>query len=157
MIDCHNCREYKKRLKNGNLMYCYNEPFFLPSEEMYCRPQNIIYLRNAETFREGRWIPQPEGSSYVDPAIRSKQVKIPSKAAEDLAAEIDWRLNRLPGIERKLLETEAIIFDDISEWSTYSKDAMNYICGWKRRDSTFSEFKRDKKYRLKTKRKTGIE
>ena len=137
MSDCGGC-------KKKELCPCIDAEWFSPGQIVYCRPQVLWFLLNADVIRDGEWPPEPTGSNYTDPAIRSKAVKIPKQSAEQLAAEIDARLNCVPGIQRKLLEVEV---QEQLPLSSFSWEALNYICGWRRRRESFRKFKsrKDKK------------
>lgn len=126
-MDCNKCAKLKKQCSHpsGN--------WFSYGDIRFCLPQVLWYLANSEGIGNGEWPKDPEGSSYTDPAIRSKAVRIPSKAAEELYAEMECRLNLLPGIERKLLETEVGQEKSLAEFSPYSITCLNFISGFRRR------------------------
>jgi len=130
MSDCGGC---KKKVTCNFI----DADWFSPGSIVYCRPQVLWYLVNADIIRDGKWPIQPTGSSYTDPAIRSKAVKIPAHPAEQLAAEIDARLKKC-GIEGKLLELEVQMERELSPTSW---KVLNYICGWRRRKESYRQFK----------------
>ena len=132
-MDCGTCKTYTESLKRGRFLSCHESGFFAPSESRFCRPQIMIYIEHAETFRSGSWIPEPNGSSYTDPSIRSKAVKIPSKAAEELAAEMDSRLKMIPEVETALLIEQVTNHKTFEELSKYSKQCVNFLSGFRRR------------------------
>lgn len=137
MSDCTDCRTYKKSLECDNPLKCYNAEWFSPGMIRYCRPQVLWYLLNCDVIRDGEWVPEPLGSSYTDPAIRSKAVRIPAHHAEYLSAEIDSRLKRC-GIEGKLLEYEVKLEYALSE---SSGEALDYCSGFRRREESYRKFK----------------
>ena len=130
MSDCVGCR----KKADCNVV---DADWFPPGSIVYCRPQVLWYLLNADVIRDGKWPPQVTGSTYTDPAIRSKAVKIPKQSAEQLAAEIDARLHSC-GIEGKLLELEVQMERELSPTSW---KALNYCSGWKRRKESYRQFK----------------
>ena len=136
MSDCSGCR----RKTGCNFI---DADWYTPGSIVYCRPQVLWFLVNADVIRDGKWPPEPTGSNYTDPAIRTKAVKIPSRCAEQLAAEIDARIKRCR-IEGKLLEAEVQLERQLSSTSW---KALNYICGWRRRKESYRQFKsrKDKK------------
>ncbi|MCJ7791876.1 MAG: hypothetical protein MUP49_05670, partial [Dehalococcoidia bacterium] len=135
--DCPGCPAYKKNLEDEKPLTCFNADWYSPSWIRYCRMQVLWYLVNCESIREGKWPPEPEGSSYTDPAIRGQSIRVPSRNAEQLAAEIDTRLRRC-GIEGKLLEYEVRLEMELSPTSW---KVLNYICGWRRKTMSYSEWK----------------
>lgn len=137
--DCSSCRTFKTTLKKGITMDCYGEEWWPPSQISYCRRQVLWYLANSVAIRLGEWPQNPSGSGYVDPLIRTGNVKMPCHDAEELAAEIDARLNMLPGIERKLLEVEVDQKKPLKEFSEYSITCLHFISGFKRKIATCSE------------------
>jgi hypothetical protein len=128
MSDCANCRRGCDYSGAG---------WFPPRAIVYCRPQVLWYLFNCESIREGKWMPEPDGSSYTDPALRSQSVRIPALNAEQLAAEIDARLRKC-GIEGKLLEYEVRLEMELSPTSW---KALNYISGWRRKTMSYTKWK----------------
>jgi len=134
MSDCSNC---KRDCKYPDALW------YPPRAIVYCRPQVLWYLANCESIREGKWSPEPRGSGYTDPAIRSQSIRIPARNAEMLAAEIDARLRRC-GIEGKLLEYEVRLEMELSPTSW---KALNYVSGWRRKTMSYSEWKSHSRYK----------
>lgn len=142
MSDCDSCRAYKQSVKDSKPLTCNEEyrkaqygrenfVWFSPSQMRYCRPQVLWYLVNCDVIRDGKWTPEPTGSNYTgtDPSIRNKAVKVPSRSAEMLASEMDWRLDCC-ATDGKLLEAEVIAGRKLSYESIR---ALNYISGYERK------------------------
>ena len=134
MSDCTKCRRECKFP---------GATWFPPYAICFCRPQILFYLFNCEQIRDGKWPDEPHGTSYTDPAIRQKSVRIPARQAEQIAAEIDARL-KMCGMEGKLLEYEVRLEMELSPTSW---KALNYISGWRRRIESFRHFKSRIRYK----------
>jgi hypothetical protein len=137
--NCRGCKTYKSSLEKGKPLDCYNKEWWTPAQIRYCCSQVLWYLSNCVDFRAGEWTQCLNGSSHIDPAIRDGTIKTPSHDAEDLAAEIDARLNMLPGIERKLLEIEVSQKKTLEEFSEYSLNCLYFISRFRRRIATCSD------------------
>jgi len=90
-------------------------------------------LENLDTLLAGHWPKSPDGSTYIDPAIRRRASPTHAKFEKpcDIAAEIEYRLRRT-GIEGKLLRAE-VIAGLTYELSKESQNALMYIKGWRRK------------------------
>ncbi|MFA4917012.1 MAG: hypothetical protein WC560_10125 [Syntrophales bacterium] len=128
--DCGNCKRKCDYV---------NAQWFPPRAIVYCRPQVLWYLKDAEIFRDGKWLPDPDGSTAIDAGRNG--VRIPAHYAEHLAAEIDVR-QRKCGMEGKLLEYEVQLD---REFSPTSWKALAYMSGWRRRTEIYRHFKARKK------------
>ena len=130
MSDCGNCKKMESCKYVGAM-------WWPASAFVFCRPQVLFFLLSCDIIRQGEW-PQPiDGSSYIDPAIRSNFIKIPSHNCEVIAAEIDARI-KMCGIEGKLMEYEVKLGYQLSDTS---KKALNYCSGWRRRKESYRSFK----------------
>ena len=117
---------------------------------MYCRPQVEFYLDYVLDFREGHWPKSPDGSNYTDPAIRSKFIQIPSKAAEDFAAEMDIRLSAcgFAGLAMEAYHRELLTIRQLAAYHHCNDaeierliwKALNYCSGFRRRKTSFTDF-----------------
>ena len=142
-MDCNNCRISRRCNFIG-------ADWFSPGFSAFCQPFVLFYLVNCEDIRLGKWPTQPTGSSYTDPAIRSNQVKIPSKAAEDTAAEMDVRLTAcgFAGLALEFYHRELLTIHQLAAYHHCTdKDmerlihkALAYCCGKKRRLTLFKDF-----------------
>jgi hypothetical protein len=116
----------------------------------YCQPQIRWYFANIDDIRGGKWPPSPFGSNYTDASIRSGQVKIPSKAAEDFAAEVDARLIAcgFAGLCLEVTITETLTIHKLAEYHHCDDEeiyrlirkAWAYITGWNRKKTLFKDF-----------------
>ena len=141
MTDCDTCKRY---LESGGRLSCYKAEYYYPGCFFYCRPQMRWALSCYPLLDDG-WPPDPEGSSYTDPAIRSKQVKIPKKYGSDLRIEIDCRL-RTCGEDGQDLLHQLVNYGQDCLLTRRAERVLNYISGWRRRTS-YRQWKYEKEKR----------
>lgn len=113
-------------------------------EIRWCPLQVKWIIENAEKLRAGKWPTNPEGSSYIDPGIKT------GYASEGyyvkpvgILAEVNARLAQA-GIYGKLLRAEVLADLELSQ---ESKLALLYCKGWRRKHSSFSLWLKQRKYR----------
>jgi hypothetical protein len=111
----------------------------------FCRLQMIFLIQHIAILRQGEYPPCPDPSNYVRVSMGQINFHAPYEQNVQIASEVDSRLDKLPGITRKLLETEIEYYDDMSDWSSYSRQAINYVSGWRRRRTSFIDFKKQDK------------
>ena len=125
------------------------EEFYSYSEIQFRRDECLWVLRNAESFSEGKWPPEPFESGYIDSGVRRKVVKREPGFVKPkvIIAEIMWRLERT-GVDGKLLIAE--VKADYELFSDEAWAALNYISGWKRK-AGYSAWKAKRKWRKRDK------
>lgn len=81
------------------------ERWYSPGQIRFTRLQMLWLIKNLPDLCEGRWTPNPEGSSSIDmPIIRKgKRGKSPTKDPCLVAAEVETRLEKC-GIDGLILE-----------------------------------------------------
>ncbi len=129
MSDCASCRAYRRNLARGRHLACHEADYYLPYQMRYCRPQVMWYLLNRDVIRsDGKWPPDPRGTGYIDPAIRSKTPRIPSEVVKLIIADIESRLGKTGKDGRWLIDAVqrgATIYD----LSRDCLNALNYVSG----------------------------
>lgn len=119
------------------------DEWYSPKEITFTRDQVLWILRHLEMMREGNYPPEPS-SGYTEPlgkkrTRRGAYFETPCV----IVAEVDWRLERT-GIDGKLLLAEVK-----AEYTYFSQEAwtaLNYISGWKRKKTPYSQWKASRNY-----------
>jgi hypothetical protein len=142
-MDCGNCRKSARCNFIG-------ADWFSPCFSGFCTPFVIFYLVNCEDIRDGKWPAQPNGSHYTDPAIRSKATKLPSRAAEETAAEMDSRLTAcgFAGLALEAYYRDMLTIRQLASYHHCTDDEMHqlihkalaYCTGKKHRKTLFKDF-----------------
>lgn len=132
MKDCRKCKSYKDCV--GKEWYSYTEIRFCPFQ--------ILWM--IEYCESDKWPPNPEGSNYTDPGIRT------GYASEGyfvkpagIRGEVEARLKRC-GVDGKLLKAEVLAG---LELSPESKSALHYCKGWRRKAISYQRWKGQCRYR----------
>jgi hypothetical protein len=144
MTDCRDCTDYRK---------CKGKEWFHYGEIKWCPYQVIWILQNLEEFREGRWPQDPNGS--VDQSIRSgfrseayytKPGEVLGEVeARDIAGKINERLLTTTDAGRALID-ELKWGSDITKLSRPAKEVLMYLKGWRRKKSSFSQWRSSRNY-----------
>ena len=122
-----------------------SELWFHPRDIIFTREQCLWILSWFLSEEIGDWPPEPKGSGYVDAQSgkRSRGCHAPFEAPCQITAEISLRLERT-GKDGKILIREVqagyTLFSD-EAWT-----ALNYISGWKRRRTGYSDFRSHKRW-----------
>lgn len=112
-------------------------------EIRYCFYQVMWIIENADTLRSN-WPPNPDGTGYIDSAIHTGYASEASFAKSIIIiAEVEYRLRRCR-VDGKLLRAEIIAGLDLSE---ESKSALRYCSGWRRKQMSYLNWKKQSKYR----------
>ena len=97
-------------------------------------------ILHIDPLRDGEYPPDPQGSSYTGPAVRSQpRQSAPFEKPAQLAAEVDARLKKCR-IEGKLLEEEIKNGKEWDELTRWSKRALNYVSGYRRRRTGYRQW-----------------
>ncbi len=122
--------------------------WYAPKDINFSRENMMWLIRSLGELLDGDWPASPWGSSYTDiPSIGggSKEARFVKPC--QFAAEVEVRLRRT-GLEGKLLMAELNGGDvPYEQLSKESRDALNYISGWRRRKQSYREFKKQREYR----------
>ena len=126
--------------------------WYEPREIIFSREQMLFLIEFLPLLIEGIWPPNPQGSGYTEvPNVqRSRSRHAYFETPCQIAAEVEWRLNRT-GIEGKLLVSEIRQGLMLEELQPESRNALNYISGWRRRTQDYSGWKKQRTYRGKVK------
>lgn len=142
--DCRDCRSYKD---------CSGKPWYHYGEIRWCVYQVIWIIEHSEILRAGTWPPNPEGSGYIDPGIKTgyKSEAYYAKPV-GILAEVEARLKRA-GVNGKLLRAEVLAGLELSQ---ESKSALHYCKGWRRKRMSYHRWLWDRRYQGKKLRKTTV-
>ena len=126
-------------------MLCFKADYYTPGMIFYCRPQMRWACSCLPLLDDCTWPPDPH-STAIDPAIKSKHVKIPSKVAQELAIEIDVRLETCKKDGKDLVDLLINNGPDVI-LTERADDVLNYISGWRRRRQSYGQWKADRWYK----------
>lgn len=142
MLNCKTCKSYKG---------CPGKEFYFYSEIRFCPHQILFIIEHSFTLLAGRWPPDPEGSGYIDPGIKTgyKGEAYYVKPV-GILAEVEYRLKKC-GVDGKLLKAEVLAGLELSQ---ESKSALHYCKGWRRKRMSYQRWLWDRRYRDKKLRKT---
>ncbi len=122
---------------------CIRRDYFSYHEIRFCRTQMIFLIEHILELGEGRWPASPDGSSYVDLPIRSRQFNQEAYFTKptEMVAEVMSRLNRT--------EDGPVLMEEIHSGlcerhllGKKARKALNYVSGWRRREESFESFKK---------------
>ncbi len=126
------------------------EEWFAPADINFSRENMMWLIRHKDELLEGDWPANPWGSSYTDiPSIKGGSNEARFVRPCQFAAEVEVRLKQT-GLEGRLLRAELnggwhdVPYEQLSK---ESRDALNYISGWRRRKQSYREFKKQRRYR----------
>ena len=125
--------------------------WFTPGEIVFSRPQMIFLIEHLDLLKEGNWPPNPNGSSYIDPAVKGRikahaYFEIPAQ----YYAEVSDRLEAT-GQDGEVLQDEinsGLI--EIDLLSRVARSALNYMSGWRRRKIGYALWNAQRKYYYKS-------
>ena len=140
--DCRKCKDYRECTRNRD--------WFSYQEIRFCPFQVLWIILHEETLMDN-WPPNPDGSSYIDPGIKTG---LGSEAyytkPAGILAEVNTRLAKA-GVHGKLLRAEVLAGLDLSE---ESKSALMYVKGWRRKSMSYQRWLRNWRYKGKKLTKT---
>lgn len=126
------------------------DDWYAPKDIKFSREQMMWLIRHLGELLDGDWPANPWGSSYTEiPSIKGGSSEARFVRPCQFAAEVEVRL-KLTGLEGKLLMAELnggwqeVPYEQLGK---ESRDALNYISGWRRRKQTYREFKMQREYR----------
>ncbi len=135
MLDCRKCQSPKD---------CQGFAWYDYGSIRWCRWQVLWILTNSEALGAGIWPPSPDGSSYIDPKIKTGYGSEAYFVKPVVAlAEVERRLKRT-GLAGKLLKAEVAAE---MELSSESGDALRYVSDWRKKDMSYSAWKKQRRYR----------
>jgi hypothetical protein len=119
----------------------------------YCRIQVVWMIRYADLLDFSIWPPKQSG--YIDQHAdiqKSPSLTSPHQATIETWSEVYARLQGT-GRDGKILWDEVKEIEDIKLLSQPSRDALNYVSGYRRRRMKYADWKKQRKYRMKDARK----
>jgi hypothetical protein len=122
--------------------------WWAPGHIVYCFKQyNNFLLPWLDCLRDGEWPPEP--TSYVGKSS-NRNTLAPFVNAEEVAGEIDYRLEMLPDKGKLLLSYDwDKEYSPLLSWE--AEINLKFICGWKRKRISYRRWIEIKKfYLLKT-------
>ena len=148
--ECQKCKRWRD---------CIGKPWYTYPEIRFCPYQVIWIIESWGILLKGDWPDNPDGSSYIDPAIKggfsneayfvkavgviaevNERLKTTSEAGEALVDEIK------DGKVTVIMEDGRIKFDGLSR-PAYR--ALMYVKGERRKLKTYPEWKAAQKYTAK--------
>lgn len=132
--DCKGCK-HKERCSGGE-WFSYGEIF-------YCRKQMIFLIEHLVELGEGNWPANPDGSSYIDPSLRSKSFRNEAYFCKPagLVACIMGRLDKTGEDGITLMEDIHSGIREYRDLKSVAKRALNYISGYRKRKEGYRSFK----------------
>lgn len=146
-LPCQECKDYNK------CPYGAGKEWYFYAEIRWCPYQVVWILLNALLLGEGKWPPDPEGSGYVDPMIKTgyKAEAYFTKPVETLA-EVEWRLDRT-GVDGKLFRAQVESGKSIGELEPEARSALMYVKGKRSKRIGYKRWLREIYYAPKTGKK----
>ena len=145
-LNCRNCQKlklYKDCPGKPTNWYSYEDIWF-------CQHQMIWLIANIEYLTRGSWPPSPFTSGEIDMAV--SQRRMPNEAyfikPSTVLAELMWRLRRT-GKDGETLMDEILKAGIGSRelLSRHAQSALDYITGWHRKETPYSVWKAQRKYK----------
>lgn len=138
MKDCQKCKDYRD---------CPGRPWFHYGEVRWCPYQVIWIIEHVDTLRAGNWPPNPDGSSYIDPMIKTgfKDEAYYTKPIEILA-EVELRLEKTGAHGRQLIKEieEGRPLDLLGD---VARSALMYTKGQRLKRMTYKTWLKQRTYR----------
>ena len=132
------------------------EAWYSPREIFFTREQMLWLLEHLPELETGNWPVNPQGSGYVDlPLKKSGRQQAYFETPCQFAAEVSWRLDKT-GEDGKILYWQ--VQSGVTEYELLeheAKEALNYMSGWRRRQTSYSRFNTNRRYREKMRRFGG--
>ena len=135
MSECRECKEWKG---------CPGKEWYHYGEICWCPQQVFWLLKFEEIIHQGEW-PAPDATA---PGGMSGKTLTEAAFVKVILiiAELDCRIEQA-GWRGKVLVGECYKLEKMMYLSDDAKDALYYVAGWKRKDTNFSQWRRQKRYR----------
>jgi len=138
-LDCRRCKRWQG---------CIGKDWFSYADLRFCPLQVLWILEHKETLRSGCWPQDPYESSNPDPTGRSIKTEASFVKPDIVIAELEERLRRA-GPQAELLICQVEDSRSFSNLSSGAWEVLMYVKGSRRKDTTFSQWQRQKRYRHK--------
>ena len=142
--DCQKCKDW-----HG----CVGKPWYSYLEIRWCPFQVMWILRYCDVLHSGRW-PSPDERPDTVPYEQFHN-EAPFVKAALIIAELEHRLARC-GVAGKLLKAQARAGDNLDYLEGEAWQALLYVKGFRRKITSFTDWKKDKKKYQKTHQKVGV-
>lgn len=138
MKDCRKCRTYKD---------CPGKPWYNYGDIRWCVYQVFFIIENWATLLAGDWADNPDGSSYIDPLVKTGyKAEAYYTKPEEILGELDYRLKRT-GTDGKLLKAQIMAGDDYNDLESESHLALMYVKGKRRKRMSYKDWQNERTYR----------
>ena len=143
--DCRDCRDWKG---------CPGKEWYNYSDIQWCAQQDFWLLKYASILEGGDW-PTPE--IVADPSIRGKRAKTDAQfvSAVLAIAEVNKRLTQT-GWRGRLLTEQCVNRETILDLDYDIRETLYYVSGWNRKDRSFGEWRKDRRYYRKNSDKNVV-
>ncbi len=120
------------------------------SSFLFHREQMMWAIEHIEELRDGTWPREPVETGYTEAPISSRRTskEAPFVKPTCIAAEVDIRL-QTTSTDGKLLIAEIQGGKRISDLEYESRQALNYVSGWKRKRLSYNIWLSQRRYRAK--------
>ncbi len=126
---------------------CQGKDWYALKDIFFCKYQVMWIIAHLELLLMGEWPISPIATSNGDLPGIITQVRTEAYFVkpEEIAAEIEWRLKRT-GKDGETLVEEIEKGHAIDDLVSVSKDALNYICGFNRKRTNYSQWLASRNY-----------
>ncbi len=147
-------RDCRKCVSKG----CMGKEWYSYADIRWCRFQCIWLITHIVELGEGNWPDNPDGSSYVDPALRSKSFRSEAYFCKPvgLVAEVMSRLGKTGEDGITLMEDIQSGIKEYNNLKTIAKRALDYISGFRRRKEPYSAWKYRQKSVLRVNKRDNL-
>jgi hypothetical protein len=139
MSDCRSCKSWKECTTPDRDWFSYGEI-------TWCKYQVFWLLKWEEYLGIGIW-PTPESTAEAPKRTISKDAQYVNPMV--VMAELRTRLEKT-GLKGDLLRDQCKLREKVLYLSNPAKDALYYCSGWKRKDRSFSQWLKDRRYHQKS-------
>ena len=119
-----------------------------PSAIFYCSHQMMWGILHLGMLEEGDWPPEHKDTGYIG-SKGSRNTRTKFLPAALFFAEITYRFKATGEAGEALVDEVQGGVTEYKGLSRPAKRALNYISGWRRRKLSYSEWKKDQKWRAK--------
>ena len=139
-FDCRECPDPKACRGHTYSEGGESVPWYTIGEIRFCRYQMVFLISELAMLESGHYPPDPRGSSYIDPAVKTKRKRSYGgfEKPVELAAEVKLRLEHA-GWQGTRLRKEIMDGCSMSDLEPASKVALWYVSGKRRKWDGYEE------------------
>lgn len=141
--DCLKCKMWKG---------CPGKEWYHYGEVRWCIHQVVWLLQHKEILQSGKWPQDPYSSSDSNLSQHSVKTEASFVKPELVIAELEARLKRV-GPQAELLITQIEDGRTLTNLSPGARAILIYVSGFRRKDMSYNQWQRQKRYRDKTRQK----